>query len=211
MITGPRLLVLAPHTDDGELGAGASIAKWTSAGRDVFYVAVSGCESVVPEGLAPDTLRSELLEATGVLGIPEDRVLVLEEETRTYWQRRQSILEAFIRLRTEINPNIVLAPSLSDVHQDHEVVAREAFRAFKDRTMLGYEMPWNNTSFQHTVFSPVEAIHVECKIDALACYHSQASRPYLSPEFTRAQLMFRGVQAGTGFAEVFDTPRVILQ
>ena len=71
-------------------------------------------------------------------------------------------------------------------------------------------MPWNNTSFEHTVFSTVEEIDVQRKIEALACYRSQGARNYLSPEFTRAQLVFRGVQVGVSFAEVFDTRRVVL-
>ena len=36
-----RVLVLAPHTDDGELGAGATIAKLIEHGADVRYVAFS--------------------------------------------------------------------------------------------------------------------------------------------------------------------------
>ncbi len=36
-----NVLVLAPHTDDGELGAGATIAKLIESGAKVTYVAFS--------------------------------------------------------------------------------------------------------------------------------------------------------------------------
>ncbi len=39
-----RILVLAPHTDDGEFGCGGSIAKFIEAGKEVFYAAFSTAE-----------------------------------------------------------------------------------------------------------------------------------------------------------------------
>lgn len=36
-----KVLVLAPHTDDGELGAGGFISKLIEEGSEVFYVAFS--------------------------------------------------------------------------------------------------------------------------------------------------------------------------
>jgi LmbE family N-acetylglucosaminyl deacetylase len=35
-----KVLVLAPHTDDGELGAGGSIVKLIDAGAEVFYAGI---------------------------------------------------------------------------------------------------------------------------------------------------------------------------
>ncbi|MGL4335869.1 MAG: PIG-L deacetylase family protein, partial [Turicibacter sp.] len=46
-----KVLVLAPHTDDGELGAGGFIAKLIDAGSEVTYVAFSIAEDSVPAGL----------------------------------------------------------------------------------------------------------------------------------------------------------------
>ena len=39
-----RILVLAPHTDDGEFGCGGSIARFASEGNEVHYVAFSAAE-----------------------------------------------------------------------------------------------------------------------------------------------------------------------
>ena len=41
------ILVLAPHTDDGELGAGGSIARWADEGHDIHYVAFSACQTAI--------------------------------------------------------------------------------------------------------------------------------------------------------------------
>ena len=74
MIDGwKRVLVLAPHTDDGEFGCGGTIARLVEAGVEVRYVAFSIATKSLPEGFPPDTLASEVREATAELGIPESR------------------------------------------------------------------------------------------------------------------------------------------
>ena len=46
-----RILVLAPHTDDGELGCGAAIARFVEQGAEVHYVAFSTAKESVPKGM----------------------------------------------------------------------------------------------------------------------------------------------------------------
>ena len=43
-----RVLILAPHTDDGELGCGGTIARLTEEGNDVYYIAFSTAEQSLP-------------------------------------------------------------------------------------------------------------------------------------------------------------------
>jgi LmbE family N-acetylglucosaminyl deacetylase len=64
------VLVLAPHTDDGEFGCGGTMARLVEAGADVRYVAFSIATRSLPEGFPPDTLAREVREATAELGIP---------------------------------------------------------------------------------------------------------------------------------------------
>ena len=47
-----RVLVLAPHTDDGEFGCGGTMARLVEAGADVRYVAFSIATKSLPEGFA---------------------------------------------------------------------------------------------------------------------------------------------------------------
>ena len=53
---GRRVLVLAPHTDDGEFGCGGSIARMVAAGAEVHYHAFSSASRSLPEGWPSDTL-----------------------------------------------------------------------------------------------------------------------------------------------------------
>ena len=151
-----RVLVLAPHTDDGEFGCGGTMARLVEAGADVRYVAFSIATKSLPEGFAPDTLAREVREATAELGIPEANLTVHDFEVRTFPERRQDILELLIALWEEWRPDAVFQPSLHDVHQDHQVVAAEGLRAFKRTTILGYEIPWNNFDFAYQWYSALE-------------------------------------------------------
>ena len=151
-----RVLVLAPHTDDGEFGCGGTMARLVEGGADVRYVAFSIATKSLPDGFPPDTLAREVREATAELGIPEANLTVHDFEVRTFPERRQDILELLIALWEEWRPDAVFQPSLHDVHQDHQVVAAEGLRAFKRTTILGYEIPWNNFDFAYQWYSALE-------------------------------------------------------
>src|SRR2546426_6717322 len=88
-----KVLVLAPHTDDGEFGAGGTMARLVEAGAEVRYVAFSIATKSLPDGYPPDTLGHEVRDATAVLGIPPDGLVVHDFEVRTFPERRQDILE----------------------------------------------------------------------------------------------------------------------
>ena len=63
------VLVLSPHTDDWELGAGGTICKLIAEGSRVTYVAFSTAEESVPAAFPRDILKTEVRNATSVLGI----------------------------------------------------------------------------------------------------------------------------------------------
>ena len=168
------VLVLSPHTDDGELGAGGTICKFLDEGRDVYYVAFSGCEASVPRGLPKNTLRKECKRSTKALGLQPEKVLIKDYQVRTLPEHRQEILDELIKLKGELKPEIVLVPSSHDMHQDHAVIYWEALRAFKkEASIWGYEHPWNNLSFSTDIFVVLDLKHIERKLRALKEYKSQ--------------------------------------
>lgn len=205
------ILILAPHTDDGELGCGATISKAVRMGADIHYVAFSSCGDSLPPGSDPNRLVKELYAATKVLGIPEENVSCLDYRVRHFEENRQHILDSMIQLNKTIKPDFILSPSVHDIHQDHVTIAKECMRAFKKNTILQYEVPWNNYTFDNQLFSCVEEIDVEKKIEAIKCYTSQNARSYTSEEFVRGLLITHGVQIGHQYAEVFEIPRMIVK
>jgi LmbE family N-acetylglucosaminyl deacetylase len=204
------VLVLAPHTDDGELGCGGAIAKLTGEGAQVYYVVFSICSRSLPSHLAPDTLAKEVAKATSILGIPEERLILLDYDVRTFNTYRQEILEDIIKLRNKLKPDLVFLPAPTDIHQDHEVISREGIRAFKETNILGYEMPWNNMSFNTRGFTILEEKHLNKKIEALKEYKSQTHRSYFNEKFIRSLAYTRGVQVGESYAEAFEVVRLLM-
>lgn len=205
-----NILVLAPHTDDGELGLGGTIRYLIELGKKVTYVAFSTAQQSVPAGFPKDILKTEVKRATSKLGILPENLLIYNYEVRKLGYVRQEILEELIRLRKSNDFDLVFMPSLHDIHQDHTTIAQEGLRAFKNTTLLGYELIWNNLTFNTQCFVQLEKRHIESKIEALKAYESQGKRDYLSEEFIFSLAKARGVQAGCPYAEAFEVVRLFL-
>lgn len=211
MITS-KLLVVAPHTDDAELGCGGLIARSIEEGVSVYVAAFSTADDSLPHGCPNGTLKLEFLESMRKLGVPQDHAFVFGHPVRKLSYHRQEVLEALVELKRNIDPEMVLIPSGSDLHQDHQVLHAEGLRAFKDRTLWGYELPWNHITFSAQAFVVLNERHVEAKWQALTCYESQISmkRQYFTPEFIYSLARIRGVQVHTEFAEAYEVMRVKL-
>ncbi|MEN3295659.1 MAG: hypothetical protein V7642_4912 [Burkholderiales bacterium] len=204
------VLVLAPHTDDGEFGCGGTVAKFVRQGSRVVYVAFSAAEQSVLPHLPRDILRTEVRQATAALGIQNEDCLVFDFEVRRFPEMRQRILDRLIELEREYKPDMVFLPSVNDTHQDHQTIAHEGFRAFKRTTMLGYEVPWNNLDFRTSCFVEISDKDLEMKMAALAKYESQTHRTYADAQFVRSLALTRGVQIGKRYAETFEVVRWVI-
>ena len=205
-----NILVLAPHTYDGELGLGGTISRFISEGKKVTYVAFSTAEESVPEGFPKDILKTEVRNATAALGVLPENLIIHSYQVRKLNYVRQEILEDLIKLKRANSFDLVFIPSLHDIHQDHSTIAQEGLRAYKNTTILGYELIWNNLQFNTQCFVKLEEKHIEAKISALKEYHSQGKRDYLSDDFIRSLARARGVQVGCEFAEAFEVVRLFL-
>ena len=205
-----NVLVLAPHTDDGELGLGGTINKLITEGKRVTYVAFSTAEESVPPGFPKDILKTEVRNATAKLGIKSENLIIYSYQVRILNYVRQEILEELIKIRKREKYDLVFIPSLHDIHQDHTTIAQEGVRAFKNTTILGYELIWNNLSFDTQCFVRLQEDDIKAKIMALKEYHSQGKRDYLSDEFIYSLAKTRGVQVGSEYAEAFEVIRLFL-
>jgi LmbE family N-acetylglucosaminyl deacetylase len=204
------VLVLAPHTDDGEFGCGGTISKFLDEGHDVYYAAFSACQQSVLPQFPSDILITEVKEATQILGIKSSNLILFDYDVRTFGYQRQDILDDLIKLRSEINPDLIFMPTITDIHQDHHTIAEEGMRAFKFKSILSYELPWNNFSFSTSSFVHLGEKNIQTKVNALQAYQSQAHRPYSDEDFIRSLARTRGVQIGTKYAEAFELVRWII-
>lgn len=204
-------MIVSPHTDDGELACGGTIARFVENKRDVYYVALSTCEKSVPDKFPSDILKKEVTEATKILGIPRKNLLIYDFEVREFPQFRQQILEEFVQLESKIKPDVVICPSSHDVHQDHITTRNEVLRAFRTHTILGFELPWDNITFDTQAFVSLQEHHIAKKLEALMAYTSQSHRDYLGEEYIRGIAHTRGTQIKAKYAECFEVIRWVIQ
>lgn len=203
---GKNVLVLNPHPDDGQLAAGATIAKLLENNAQIFFVLFSWIE----ESTLGFDIKAEFNNSIKTLGIKPNNVMNYSFKVRHFPSNRQDVLEELIKIKKDISPDLVFSPNSFDIHQDHEVINKECVRAFKHTKILGYEEPWDivfNSKFNF--FSKIEGPHLNKKIATIKCYESQKTKTFTAEEYIRALAMVRGQQSNTKYAESFEVIRWI--
>jgi LmbE family N-acetylglucosaminyl deacetylase len=201
---GKRVLFLGAHPDDIELGCGAllhHVVKQT----DVLCVTLSDNQK------NPDLQRvkNEHLESMAVLGVTQEKLILGPFTPRVFPDARQEILEYFLKLRRDFQPDLIFVHSNKDVHQDHLTMTQEALRAFRGITLLGFDVVRSSYGFFPHFLVKVDEADVDAKIEALAQYETYRGKYYFDPDLTRSIMIRHGALAETAFAEGFDILRIV--
>jgi len=117
-----------------------------------------------------------------------------------------------IQMREDYKPDLVICPTLGDRHQDHQIVAEQACRAFWDRSIWGFESILKCRKFVANLYVPVTLIHMTKKMEAAQMYGSQLSKDHFpgQPDVLMSQAKLRGMQCGADLAEAFEAIQVII-
>lgn len=201
---GKRVLFLGAHPDDIELGCGAlihHIAKKT----EILCVTLSDNQK------NPDlkNVKDEHIQSMKILGVPQEKVLFGPFITRIFQDSRQEILEYFLKLRRDFQPDLIFVHSKQDVHQDHNTMTDEALRAFRGITVLGFDVVRSSYGFFPHFLVEVAEEDVNKKIEALSQYETYKDRYYFNAELTRSIMVRHGALAEVPFAEGFDILRIV--
>lgn len=204
-----KILILSPHTDDAEIGAGGAICQ-LAKDNDLYHAAFSFAKESLLPGFADDATEKEFFASAKYIGIPKDKCYTLDYKVRVFSENRQRILEDLVSLKRAIEPDVVITTSSFDTHQDHKVLYEESFRAFKDRTILGYEMPSNNRSFAPNLFVPLSDQALKKKIELVNIYQSQVVKFPGLENLIRSLAVCRGYQIKKEYAEAFEVIRLLI-
>lgn len=206
----PRsILAIAPHPDDIELGMGATLRKLIRSGTTVDVVVLSSAEQSLPRGFTAADIKHECLDSLSVLGVIAENIQFYDFPVRRFNEKRQDLLELLVNLDRQAEYDLIFCPSLSDTHQDHEVVANECVRAFRKRTLIGYELPWNNRGFVPTLSVIVTEEDINFKELCLTRYKSQSRRAYFEPGLLKNLARLRASVSGNEFVESFEVIRMV--
>lgn len=216
------ILVLAPHADDEVLGVGGTIARASSAGKNVVVAVLTG-HGPLPHPLWQpdvwDTVRAEAKASADVLAVSQ---LMFRElpaaclDTTPAHQINQVIFDVI----DEIQPTELYVPFVHDLHRDHQAIAYGASVATRGylpsarsiRRILAYETlsethlatPYLYPPFQPNVFIDISE-HIDRKVEAMRQYASQLQEDSAPRSIAglRALAQLRGMSIGVAAAEAF--------
>ncbi len=196
-----NVLLLSPHTDDVEFSAGGTVARLVEEGAEMKALMFS-----VPNMV----LFEECKNALAILGV--ENYEFLDFRRRIFPQCRQQILDYLYEYNQKNRIDLVLTPSTLDFHQDHQTVTNEALRAFKQSTILGYEMPGNHILLRENCFVELEERHVKKKVESILCYKLEVKlRPHhFNESFIRSVLISKGGYVKKKYAESFEVIKLVL-
>ncbi len=200
---GKRILFLGAHPDDIELGCGGLINQ-ISGQTELLCVTLSDNQ----KNPSLKNIVGEHYRSMAALGVPKEKVILGPFSTRVFPEQRQEILEYFLKLRKEFDPDLIFVHTKQDVHQDHNVMTDEALRAFRGITVLGFDVVRSSYGFFPHFLVEVSEADVEAKIKALKEYETYREKYYFNAELTRSIMVRHGALTEKPFAEGFDILRI---
>lgn len=201
---GKKVLFLGAHPDDIEIGCGAFLHNIVQK-TDVLCVTLSDNQ----KNQDLKYVKGEHFRSMKILGVSEEKILFGPFDTRVFPDSRQEILEYFLKLRKDFQPDLIFTHSRQDVHQDHNTMTEEALRAFRGITVLGFDVVRSSYGFFPHFLVEVTEEDVNKKIKALAEYETYRDRYYFNAELTRSIMVRHGALAERPFAEGFDILRIV--
>ncbi len=211
-IAGPgdrlSVLCLGAHSDDIEIGAGATLLSWLDQGirLDVHWCVLSGAGEREQEAKA---------SATDFLAAAASRLIeVMAFRDGFFPEQGEQIKVWFEALKDRVDPDVILTHRGDDAHQDHRQVARLVWNTFRDHLVLEYEIPkWDGDMARPNLYMPVSAAAIQRKIDLLiAHFGSQRSKQWFDAETFRGLARLRGIEcrAEQHYAEAFVARKLSL-
>ena len=126
------VLAIGAHPDDIEIGAGGLLLGLAESELRARYVVLTGTAERQQE--ARNAAHAFLPGADltiDLFDLPEGRLPAV-------WGSVKEILEEVAR---SCSPDLILAPSSDDAHQDHRTIGEIVPTVFRDQLYLAYEIP----------------------------------------------------------------------
>jgi LmbE family N-acetylglucosaminyl deacetylase len=201
-----RLLCVGAHSDDIEIGAGATVLRIIRENPDVE---VTWCV------LSGNEIRHEEARqgADQLLGPRVARSIVLKDFTDSRFpEQRDKIKEFFEQRLKAVDPDLILTHTRADAHQDHRMVNELTWNTFRSHQIWEYEIPkWDGDLMQPNLYVPLDAEDVTAKVAVLRdVFSSQRNKHWFDEETFRALMRLRGLESNTRYSEAFFARKFVV-
>lgn len=201
------LLCLGAHSDDIEIGCGATLLylKKMFPLLRFHWVVFS----------ATGTRKLEATKAAQLFTSGCEATIVLHEFRDGFFHCvGQEIKEFFEDLKCQVKPDVIFTHWRGDAHQDHRQISSLTWNTFRDHLILEYEIPkYDGDLGRPNLFVPLDAEQYRTKIDNLfMTFESQQSKRWFERETFLGLMRIRGMEcnAPSGYAEGFHCHKAVL-
>jgi LmbE family N-acetylglucosaminyl deacetylase len=206
-----HLVALGAHPDDIEIGCGGTLLKLAETVPELT------AEFVIATG---SPLRLEEARRGAELFLPGCAVTITSAELPdgrlpSFWNETKELLEATARAAqagSGRRPDLVLAPSRTDAHQDHRLIAELAPTVWRDHLVLHYEIPkWDGDFSRPWLYVDLTEAQLREKVTRLhKAYPSQVPHDWFDEEVFAGLARLRGMECRAQYAEAFTTAKATL-
>ncbi|MFK3984948.1 PIG-L deacetylase family protein [Micromonospora sp. NPDC050397] len=206
-LSGVRSLVLVgAHPDDIEIGAGGLLLALGAAnpGLRVRYLLLTGSPARQAEARAA---AAAFLPGARIdfdlHDLPDGRV-------PAHWARAKAAVDA---AAAASDPDLVLAPTPDDAHQDHRTLAELVPTSFRRASVLHYEIPkWDGDLGRRNLYLPLTDEQARRKVELLhTSYPSQKDRDWWDDEVFLGLARLRGMECRSRYAEAFRCEKAVIE
>jgi LmbE family N-acetylglucosaminyl deacetylase len=202
-----NLLCLGAHSDDIEIGCGATLLRLTELYRaaTVRWIVFSA---------ADDRRRDEAVAgANAFLARAADKDIVVKTFRNGFFPAAgEAIKEYFEAIKSGPDPDLIFTHYRHDLHQDHKLLSDLTWNTFRRSLILEYEVPkWDGDLGTPNCYVPVSDEIAEQKVRTICdVFASQRSKPWFTADTFRALMRLRGVESNARFAEAFYARKLAL-
>ena len=204
-----RVLCLGAHCDDIEIGCGGSVLKLiadSGGATEIHWVVFS----------APPARRREA-ERSAKLFLKDAKrsVVVFGEFRDSYLPFAGAEVKAFMHeVSRQFEPDLIFTHCRHDLHQDHRLLCELTWNAFRNHTILEYEIPkYDGDLGAPNMFIPLTRAQSQRKIRAiLSSFKTQRNKQWFTEDTFWALLRLRGVECNAPgkYAEAFHCRKMLL-
>lgn len=203
-----RLLCIGAHSDDLEIGCGATVLTWLASMPSVEVTwFVLGAEGV----RASEAQRS----ARALLARAAASKVIIKDFRDCFMQSQYAnVKSCFESVKQEVDPDVILTHWLHDRHQDHRLAAELTWNTWRNHLVLEYEIPkYEGDLSTPNAYVPISAPVVRRKISHLKrFFSSQRGKDWFTDDTFRGLMRLRGLESRSrsGFAEGFHARKLVL-